>query len=73
LHLKPIVPQWNPEHYSRNSSAQEKWASELLAGLLLKGHEQQERTWIQDHLDGPGKLALVAEVAGALIGSLPGN
>lgn len=32
--------------------------------------EEQERQWIQDHLDHPGKLALVAEVAGEIVGSL---
>jgi len=32
--------------------------------------DEQERRWIQDHLDGPGKVALVAEVAGTLIGCL---
>ena len=32
--------------------------------------EEQERQWIQEHLDHPGKLALVAEVAGAIVGSL---
>jgi RimJ/RimL family protein N-acetyltransferase len=32
--------------------------------------EEQERPWIQDHLDHPGKLALVAEAGGEIIGSL---
>ena len=32
--------------------------------------EEQDRQWIQEHLDHPGKLALVAEVAGEIIGSL---
>ncbi len=32
--------------------------------------EEQERQWIQQHVDHPGKLALVAEVPGAVIGSL---
>jgi RimJ/RimL family protein N-acetyltransferase len=32
--------------------------------------EEQERHWIQDHLGHPGKLLLVAEVAGAIIGCL---
>ena len=32
--------------------------------------EEQERHWIQEHLDDPGKLALVAEVAGEIIASL---
>lgn len=32
--------------------------------------EDQERQWIQEHLDHPGKLALVAEVAGEIAGSL---
>jgi len=32
--------------------------------------DEQERQWIQDHLDGPGKLILIAEVAGAIIGVL---
>jgi len=31
--------------------------------------DEQERQWIQDHLDGPGKLALVAEVSGESSGS----
>ncbi len=32
--------------------------------------EEQERQWIQEHLDDPGKLALIAEVAGKIVGSL---
>jgi RimJ/RimL family protein N-acetyltransferase len=32
--------------------------------------DDQERQWIQDHLDAPGKLALVAEVGGMVVGSL---
>ncbi len=32
--------------------------------------EEQQRQWIQEHLDGPGKLCLLAEASGALIGSL---
>lgn len=32
--------------------------------------EEPECQWIQEHLDHPGKLALVAEVAGEIIGSL---
>ena len=32
--------------------------------------DQQERQWIQDHLDGPGKLALVAEASAAVVGVL---
>jgi RimJ/RimL family protein N-acetyltransferase len=32
--------------------------------------DEQERQWIQEHLDHPGKLALVPEVAGEIIGSL---
>jgi RimJ/RimL family protein N-acetyltransferase len=32
--------------------------------------DEQERQWIQDHFNAPGKLALVAEVTGTLIGSL---
>jgi RimJ/RimL family protein N-acetyltransferase len=30
--------------------------------------EQQERSWIGEHIDDPGKLALVAEVAGQVVG-----
>ncbi len=32
--------------------------------------EEQERQWVQDHLDGPGKLIVIAEVLGAVIGCL---
>jgi len=34
------LPRWDPEHYSRHSSAQERWASEILAKLDLNGGEQ---------------------------------
>jgi len=30
----------------------------------------EERTWIQDHLDHPGKIILLAESAGSIIGSV---
>jgi hypothetical protein len=30
--------------------------------------DEQERHWIQDHIEGPGKLALVAEASGSVIG-----
>ncbi len=32
--------------------------------------DEQERQWIQDHLDSPGKLALLAEAAGEVVGVL---
>lgn len=32
--------------------------------------EEQERKWVQDHLDGPGKLVLIAEIPGEVIGCL---
>ena len=32
--------------------------------------EDEERKWIQDHLDHPGKLLLLAEASGTIIGSL---
>lgn len=32
--------------------------------------EEQERDWIRQHLDDPGKLLLVAETSGEMIGSL---
>ncbi|MHB8926157.1 MAG: GNAT family N-acetyltransferase [Bacillota bacterium] len=32
--------------------------------------EEQERAWVQRHLDDPGSLVLVAEVDGVVIGSL---
>jgi RimJ/RimL family protein N-acetyltransferase len=32
--------------------------------------EEQERQWIQDHLEDPGKLAILAEVSGTIVGSL---
>jgi len=32
--------------------------------------EDQERHWIQDSLDGPGKLVLVAEISNEIIGCL---
>ena len=31
--------KWNPEDYERNSSAQQKWADEVLAKLALRGDE----------------------------------
>lgn len=31
---------------------------------------EQERKWVQDHLDNPGQIVLLAEVSGAIIGSL---
>ena len=50
------MPRWNREYYSRHSAAQEKWASEALAKLKLKGDEQ-----ILDIGCGDGKIK--AEVA----------
>jgi RimJ/RimL family protein N-acetyltransferase len=32
--------------------------------------EDEERQWIQDHIDGPGKICLVADASGVVIGSL---
>ena len=32
--------------------------------------QEQERKWIQDHLDDPGKIVLLAETAGAIIGNV---
>ena len=32
--------------------------------------DEQERQWIQDHLDGPGKLTVMAEVSGSVVGFL---
>jgi RimJ/RimL family protein N-acetyltransferase len=32
--------------------------------------EAEERKWIQDHLDGPGNICLLAEAAGVIIASL---
>ena len=32
--------------------------------------EDQERQWIQEHIDGPGKLVVLAEVSGTVIGCL---
>jgi RimJ/RimL family protein N-acetyltransferase len=32
--------------------------------------EDEERKWIQDNLDHPGKIVLVAEAAGAIIGNV---
>lgn len=32
--------------------------------------EEEERKWIQDHLDHPGKLLLLAEASGTIVGSL---
>lgn len=49
--------KWNPEDYERNSSAQEKWADDLLQGLAIEG------TWrILDIGCGDGKIT--AKVAG---------
>ncbi len=48
--------QWNPNEYHQHSSQQQKWATELLAKLALKGHER-----ILDIGCGDGKIT--AEVA----------
>ena len=32
--------------------------------------EEQERQWVQDHLDDPGKLIVLAQVSGTVIGCL---
>jgi RimJ/RimL family protein N-acetyltransferase len=32
--------------------------------------EDQERQWIQEHIDGPGKLVVLAEIPGEVIGCL---
>ena len=32
--------------------------------------EEQERKWVQDHLDSPGKILLLAEAAGTIIGNI---
>jgi RimJ/RimL family protein N-acetyltransferase len=32
--------------------------------------DEQERQWIRDHLDGPGKLTVMAEVSGNVVGFL---
>ncbi len=32
--------------------------------------EEQERKWIQDHLDHPGQIVLLAEVVGTIIGNV---
>jgi len=32
--------------------------------------EEEERKWVQDHLDHPGKIVLLAETAGAIIGNV---
>jgi hypothetical protein len=32
--------------------------------------DEQERQWIQDHLDDPGKLAISAEIEGTPVGLL---
>lgn len=55
------MPRWNPEHYCQNSAAQEKWASELLARLKLKGDEH-----ILDIGCGDGKIT--AKVARSVPG-----
>lgn len=34
------MPKWNPEAYERSSSAQEKWAGEILSRLDLRGDER---------------------------------
>ena len=32
--------------------------------------EEQERKWVQDHLDHPGQIVLLAEAAGTIIGNI---
>jgi RimJ/RimL family protein N-acetyltransferase len=32
--------------------------------------DEQERQWIQAHLDGPGKLTVMAEASGSVVGFL---
>lgn len=36
----------------------------------LPATEEKERQWIQDHLDHPGKIVLVAEASGTILGAL---
>ncbi len=50
------MTQWNPNDYHQHSSQQQRWASEVLATLALKGHER-----ILDIGCGDGKIT--AEVA----------
>ncbi|MDD5067704.1 MAG: methyltransferase domain-containing protein [bacterium] len=45
--------KWNPEDYHQHSSAQEKWAKELIAKLNLKGDEL-----VLDIGSGDGKVTL---------------
>ncbi|MFA6472989.1 MAG: methyltransferase domain-containing protein [Candidatus Latescibacterota bacterium] len=37
--MKPAQQKWNAEDYRKNSSAQQKWAQELIAKLALNGGE----------------------------------
>jgi RimJ/RimL family protein N-acetyltransferase len=36
----------------------------------LPGSEEQEREWVQAHLDHPGKIVLLAEAGGTIVGNL---
>ncbi len=51
--------EWNADEYAKHSSAQEKWAMELLVKLKLKGHEN-----VLDLGCGDGKIT--AEIAGII-------
>ncbi|MBN1780843.1 methyltransferase domain-containing protein [bacterium] len=57
--MRAISNSWNAEDYADNSSAQKKWASELMAKLHLEGHEA-----VLDIGCGDGRIAY--EIAGRL-------
>lgn len=60
------MSKWNPEDYERNSSAQQKWADEVLAKLALRGDER-----VLDIGCGNGKITaeLAARVSrGSVLG-----
>ncbi|PZD71927.1 Trans-aconitate 2-methyltransferase [Acaryochloris thomasi RCC1774] len=57
------MSDWNAQDYEKNSSAQQKWAQELIAKLNLKGHEH-----ILDLGCGDGKVT--AELARCVPGGL---
>jgi len=48
------MPKWDPKDYEKSSSAQEKWAKELIAKLKLKGNER-----ILDIGCGDGKVTVL--------------
>ena len=70
----PLVIRCAQPHDAANLLAYIRSVAEETEFFVVQPDEfpttEQERQWIQEHVNDPGKLALVAEVAGEIIGSL---